>query len=247
MLTIRIWTVESDYDAKAVGCLANKLLTHLKLKNLSIRESGKRAIPKNKKVPPSETLRMAVQNYLKQDSCVIFVIDRDGPMSDYQRRQEPNSLINQIERITKDNRFTGKVFLAPAVQEVEAWLLIDCLGIFCCFANKVAQYKGISRDKVSNNQRFTQLISRHQKGNTENIVEAEMGGNGAKEYLIKFSEEILHQLNPNMPRKNIDRNQYKESMSPEVAEHVTIDQHTLRRNDSLRHLENLLAQCQQVE
>ena len=244
MPTIRIWTLESDYDPKAVGYLANKLLTHLKLKNLSIRESGKRAIPKQRGVSPSETLRMAVQNYLKQDSCVIFVIDKDGPMSTYQRRQEPNSLINQIKRITEDNRFTDRVFLAWAVQEIEAWLLIDCMGIFCYFAGKVAQYKGISRDEVSNNQRFTRLVRRHQKGNTENIVETETGGRGAKEYLIKFSEEILHQLNPNMPRKNISRNQYRENMSPEVAEHVAIDQHTLRRNDSLRQLGNMLAQFQ---
>ena len=31
MTTIRIWAVESDYDAKAVECLATKLAKHLQL------------------------------------------------------------------------------------------------------------------------------------------------------------------------------------------------------------------------
>ena len=44
MPTIRIWTLESDYDAKAVKCLANKLVAHLQLGNLSIQASGKKAI-----------------------------------------------------------------------------------------------------------------------------------------------------------------------------------------------------------
>ena len=41
MTTIRIWAVESDYDAKAVECLATKLAKHLQLGNLSIQVSGK--------------------------------------------------------------------------------------------------------------------------------------------------------------------------------------------------------------
>lgn len=244
MPNIRIWTLESDIDAKAVKCLANKLVTHLQLANLSIQTSGPNAVPKrNKKgASPNDTLRMAVQNYLKQDACVIFVIDSDGLMSSHQRRQEPNSLINQITDVVKDRRFTGKVFLARAVQELEAWLLIDCLGIFCYFASKVAQYRENCRDHVSKNQSFMRLIRRYQKGNTEYIVEPETGGRGAKEYLIEFSKKILPVLNPNKTLRNITREQYRESLSPEVAEHVLIDQHTLRRNNSLRKLGNLLNQ-----
>ncbi len=45
MPTIRIWTLESDSDAKAVKCLADKLVTHLRLGNLSIQASGKKALP----------------------------------------------------------------------------------------------------------------------------------------------------------------------------------------------------------
>ncbi len=31
MISIRIWTLESDNDAKAVGCLANKLVEFMEL------------------------------------------------------------------------------------------------------------------------------------------------------------------------------------------------------------------------
>lgn len=244
MPSIRIWTLESDIDAKAVKCLANKLVGHLELENLSIQTVGPQAVPKRNQrgASPSDILEMAVQNYLKQDDCVIFVIDNDGPRSIHQRRQESNSLINQITRIVKDRRFTDKVFLVTAVQELEAWLLIDCLGIFCYFASKVASYKGNCRDLVSSNQSFMRLVRRYQKGNTEYIVEAEIGGRGVKEYLIEFSKKILPALNPNKTPKNITREQYRENMSPEIAEHVLIDQQTLRRNNSLRKLGNLLNQ-----
>lgn len=246
MPTIRIWTLESENDAKAVKCLANKLVTHLQLANLSIQTVGPKAVPqKNRRgASPSDTLRMAVQNYLRQDDCVIFVIDSDGLMSSHQRRQEPNSLINQITRVVKDHRFNGKVFLAQAIQELEAWLLIDCLGIFCYFASKVAQYRQIRRDHVPENRSFMRLVSGYQKGNTEYIVEAESGGRGVKEYLTKFSEEILRALNPKIPDRNIDRQRYRENMSPEVAEYVLIDQQTLKRNNSLRKLGTVLSKFQ---
>ena len=246
MPNIRIWTLESDIDAKAVKCLANKLVGHLELENLSIQTVGPQAVPKRNQrgASPSDILGMAVQIYLRQDDCVIFVIDSDGPMSSHQRRQESNSLINQITRVVQDRRFTGKVFLAQAVQELEAWLLIDCLGIFCYFASKVARYGENCRDRVSENQSFMRLISSYQKGNTEYIVEPETGGRGAKEYLIEFSKKILPALNPNKTLRNITREQYRESLSPEVAEHVLIDQHTLRRNDSLRELGTILAKFQ---
>ena len=244
MPSIRIWTLESDNDAKAVKCLADKLAAYLRLENLSIQTSGKKALPRPGRGggSPHETLRKAVRNYLQQDACVIFVIDNDGPMSTHQRRQEPNSLINQIDRVVRDNGLSGKVFFAPAVQELEAWLLIDCLGISCCFATKRRQYKENCRQKVSANQAFAKLVGQFQPGDTELIVEPESGSRGAKEYLERFSEKVLRELNPTMPEKNVKNNRYRERMSPEIAEYVVINQETLRRNNSLRHLGNLLAE-----
>ena len=242
MPTVRIWTVESDYDRDAVECLANKLVTHLQLDNLSIQVVGNSALPRPNRQGSSlsDILRRATQNYLKRDVCVIFVIDQDSPMSIHQRRQEPNSLINQVERVVNDRHFDGKVFLAWAVQELEAWLLIDCLGIFCYFARQSPQYRRFDRDRIGQNPSFRRLVDRHQTGNTENIVEAEIGGKGAKEYLEDFSEQILQAINPSMPQKNISAKQYKEAISPEVAEHIDINQRTLQRNNSLRRLGRVL-------
>lgn len=236
MPNVRIWTVESDNDAKAVKCLANQLATHLQLGNLSIRVSGK------KELLERNPLRKKVQNYLREEACVIFVVDLDGPMSMHQRRQEPNSLINQVTKIVNNRRFAGRVFLAQAVQELEAWLLIDCLGIFCYFASKRAQYRENCRNTVSADRALARWIARHQRGNTENITETQIGGKGPKEYLVEFSEQILRRLNPNMPQRNLRQRRYRETMSPDIAEHVVIDRETLRRNHSLRQLGELLAQ-----
>ena len=238
MPSIRIWTLESDNDAKVVRYLANKLATHLQLGNLSIQIAGKKDVPKDKDVG----LRKATQNYLKQEDYVVFVIDSDGPMARHQRGQETNSLINQIQRIVQDSGFAGRVFFVPAIQELEAWLLIDCLGIFCYFASQRSQYRSNCRDKVSANQSFVRLLRRYQKSNTEHIIETEIGGNGPKEYLEDFSEQVLRALNPNIPQKNINRERYRERVSSDLAKYIIIDEETLRRNNSLRKLGNVLAQ-----
>ena len=57
----------------------------------------------------------------------------------------------------------------------------------------------------------------------------------------------LENIRPNLPHRNVNRRQYRENMSPEVAEQVLIDRHTLGRNHSLCKLGNLLAQFQRAE
>ena len=167
-------------------------------------------------------------------------------MSTYQRQQEPNSLVNQVSHVLRDRLFEGKVFLVRAVQELEAWLLIDCLGVFCNFARKVSQYNRNTRDRILSNQTFVRVIRKYQKGDTQKIVESVIGGNGAKEYLVRFSKNILQSINPKMPLRSINRGQFREKMSPEVAEHVHIDHITLGRNDSLRELGSLLAKINMI-
>ena len=236
MPSIRIWTLESDNDAKAVKCLANKLKAYLKLEAVSIDTTGR--------LKPPTRLKDAIQILLEDEDCVILVIDRDGPMARHERLQQPNSLINQTKQIVNDPNFAGKVFLVEAIQEFEAWLLIDCLGIFCYFATKRPQYRNNCRDKVSANPSLKRLVDRYQKGNTENIVEAEQGGRGAKEHLIEFSEKVLLALNPNMPLRNIDREKYREALSPEVAKHIVINRKTLQCNNSLKKLGDVIGQFQ---
>lgn len=236
MPSIRIWTLESDNDAKAVKCLADKLKEYLKLEAMSIDTTGR--------LKPPARLRDAIRNLLEDEDCVILIIDRDGPIAHHERLQQPNSLINQIKQIVNDPNFAGKVFLVEAVQELEAWLLIDCLGIFCYYATKRSQFRENCRSKVSANQPFKRLTDRYQNGNTENIVEAEQGGRGVKEYLTEFSERVLRELNPNLTQRNIDRGKYNERISPEVAEHIEINRETLRRNNSLKKLGDVIAQFQ---
>jgi len=246
MPKVIIWTLESDYDAQAVECLANKLITHLEIDNISITTIGKSAIPRRSRKPSTEPLKQAVRNYLRDADCicVIFVLDSDGPMASHKRQQEPNSLINQVKSVLQDAEFAGKTHKAPAVCELEAWLLIDCAGIFCYFARK--RLKKDCRTRTEKRRDLSNVIKKHQKGDTELIVEAAMGGKGVKEYLAKFSKIILLTMNPKMPSKNISREKYTESMSPAIAQYVVINDTTLRRNRSLRRLGKLIADCARV-
>ena len=236
MPSIRIWTVESDNDAKAVKCLAQKISEFMELGPISIGISGR--------LKPSIDLEKAVQNYLKQDDCVIIILDQDGPMTQHKQLQQSNSNINKIKRIVNNRRFAGKVFLIEVVREFEAWLLIDCIGIFCYHATKRTQYKENCRNKVSTSPTLNRLVNRYQKGNTETIAEPVSGGKGAKEHLIEFSEKVLRELNPNLTPRNIDREKYHETRSPEVAEHIEINRETLRRNNSLKKLGEVIARFQ---
>ncbi len=67
MPSIRIWTLESDYDAKAVKCLADKLVRHLQLDPLSVRWVGKNAFRaiNRRRGSKRNGLKSAVINYLK--------------------------------------------------------------------------------------------------------------------------------------------------------------------------------------
>lgn len=242
MRQVRVWALESDLDAEVVNCLANKLVKYFSLDGISIQSAGKSAIASasSARASSGDSLRTAVQNFLMEDACVIFVIDSDGPMSRHQRSLEPNSLFNQIQRVLKDDRLRGRVFLSMAVQEIESWVLVDCLGIFCYFANDRKTYRTECRGKVAQNKPLMRIVRRNQKGDTENIVEAEIGGKGPKEYLEEYSKEILLGLNPSIPRKNVEEKKYKEKLLPGIAKFVVIDGQTLNRNRSLRKLGTLL-------
>ena len=244
MSKVTIWTLESDYDKDAVKVLVYKLVENLTLQVTSVRAVGKQAVPKRRRSHTlADALKKAVRNYLKEDNCVIFIIDSDGPIASFARRQEANSLVNQVKTVVSDSEFTDRVHLAWAKQELEAWLLIDCIGVFCYFASQRSAFRTNCRTKATSNPSFLRLIKKYQKGDTELIVEAERGGKGVKEYLVDFSQEILVALNPQMPNKNLKQEKYHERISPEIAQHVEINSNTLRRNASLNHLGALLSEC----
>ena len=131
MLSVRIWSVESTYDAKAVKSLADKWAADSQLGNLSIQTVGISALPRHKikETSLSDILTKATHRYLQQDDCVIFIADSGSSMPTHQRPQEPNSLIHHIEHVVQDNIFDGKVFLAQDVQELKAWLPVACKSL----------------------------------------------------------------------------------------------------------------------
>ena len=130
MTAVRIWALGPFYDAKAVKSLPGKLAQHLRLENLSIRASCRRALPRlnGKGLPLSEAVRKATENYLEQEDSVIFLIASNGSMSTDARWHEPNSLVNQIERVVSDIRFEGRVSLARTERELEGLLLCKSLA-----------------------------------------------------------------------------------------------------------------------
>ena len=124
MSTVRIWAVKSDHEAKAVKSIANKLVSDWQLSNLSIQSAGRISSLVRKGKPLSDTLRKATQHYLNQDDCVIFVIERNSPMSIHPGFPESSSLFKETEKILTESHLAGKIFLAQGIQELNVWLPI---------------------------------------------------------------------------------------------------------------------------
>lgn len=129
MASIVIWTPESVFDSQAVVCIAQKIVKYYG-SNIEIVEATKEAWNQavNKNGP--DGLKHAVNIYLKSHELVIFLLDADGVQSQAQRQQEPNSLINKIKRVVAQSN--DRALLILMREELEAWLLADCMGI-CCY------------------------------------------------------------------------------------------------------------------
>ena len=225
MANIAIYT-ESSNDDKTIACLANKLAEFKQVRPIVIHKIHKGSYLNRK-------FHEVIRNWLKKVDCIIFLTDRDGPIANHQRRQNQNSLINRIESIVDNN----KVFLVEVVHELEAWLLVDCIGIFCYYATtkNARNYKDNCRNKVSADRALNGWVNRYQKGDTEKIVEAVPGARNAKEHLANFSEDILRKLNPNIPEKNVRREKYSPTISHKIAAFICINIETLDRNKSFKH------------
>ena len=108
---------------------------------------------------------------------------------------------------------------------MEAWLLIDCLGICCYFKND----KTIRQDKT-----WIKFAQKSQCGETSLIVESERGGKNAKEYLRNFSRRIISKINSNLKPRDIDKKEYTEGMADSIAEFINVNEQTINHNESLR-------------
>ncbi|HBL11163.1 MAG TPA: hypothetical protein DD379_07110 [Cyanobacteria bacterium UBA11162] len=233
MPSVLLWTPESDHDRDAVCCIAQKIVQYYKC-NLAISSGTKQGFNDVARKP--DGLKKAVNIYLKSNDLVIFLIDADSPQSQAQRGKEKNSLINRIKPVVDASE--GKALLILILQELEAWLLVDCLGI-CCYFTK--------NPEIRNNPEWIKFANKYQPGQTHFIVEAELGGNNAKEYLKDFSKEILIKKNPNLRNKpnNLKELQYSEDKSPEVAKSIEISNEIIKRNQSLKEFSQCLQKLAQ--
>lgn len=230
MPSVRIWTPESDYDRDAVVCIAKKIVGYNKW-DLTIQSASKQAFNDVARKPNG--LQTAVNNYLQGNDLVIFLIDADGNQALAKRKGEKNSLINRIKGVVDASG--GKAKLILMLQELEAWLLVDCLGICCYFTGNA---------KARNNEKWIKFARKKQIGKTNLIEEANAGGKGAKEYLVQLSKEILIEKNPDLKKKpkNLKQSQYDEKESPKVAECLEINSNIIKRNDSLEEFAECLKQ-----
>ncbi|GBO55222.1 hypothetical protein APA_3272 [Pseudanabaena sp. lw0831] len=229
MRKIRIWTPESDTDSRTVECLAHKIINFCGA-DIAILTSSKSAY--NQAASKPDGLEKAVNIYLKQDDFVVFLLDFDGIQSHAERIKQPNSHINKITEVT--NKLPDKTKLLYMCQELEAWLLIDCLGI-CCY------FKQDKNEIIRQDNEWIKFANKYQKGETDSIVEVEQGGKNAKEYLVKFSRKIIEKINPKLKPKDIDKKEYVENIANLVAEFIHINQATLKRNNSLNEFATLLS------
>ncbi len=134
MISIRIWNLESDRDAKAVKFLENEFLRFRQLGDIAIRTAGRSALRKchKKGAPITDNFKKAIQHYLKQDDYIIFVID-----TDQKHQQESNSLVNQLRHVVKDCGFSDKVFFASDIQECDGFISTQWQSIISRFRTEV--------------------------------------------------------------------------------------------------------------
>ena len=114
MISVRVWHLESDRNARVVKFLENEFFKYRQLAYLAIRTTGRSALGKRhrKGATLKESLKKAIQHYLKQDNYIIFVTDPD------QREQlDSKSLVEQIREDVKDGDFSDKIFFMPDIQE----------------------------------------------------------------------------------------------------------------------------------
>ena len=134
MLSVRVWNLQSDCDAKAVRFLENEFLRFRQLEYLAIRTAGRSTLRKchKKGTPIRDSLRKAIQHYLKQDDYIIFVVDPDP-----QRQQGSKWLVNQLKLIVKDGNFSDKVFFLLDLQESESTVPMQWQSIVSRFHTEV--------------------------------------------------------------------------------------------------------------
>ena len=224
MINVLLWTVESDYDASAVKNFTDSMIGDL-APNLRITVQGKQAY--QRVAGHDMGLERAVINELRIFNRVIFIYDRDSLTELQERKQQSRSFVSKIERLKENPEFSDRVFIHMAIEELEAWLLTDCLGIACYFLR--GTYKKDARKTITANRKLAKAVKKHQMANTELVHDP-------KEYLVSFSQDLLKIAKPDIQKRDLSTRQYSERQSPRVAEYLILSNEALQRNRSLQKL-----------
>lgn len=133
MISIRVWNVESDHDPNVIRFLEDEFLKSRQLRHLAIRSSGRSALRKCHRMgaPVNESLRKAIQHYLKQDDYIVFITDATNAKLNNQK------LLYELEHVVKDNDFAGKIYFAPDIQDSETSVNAEWQGLVSDFRAKV--------------------------------------------------------------------------------------------------------------
>ena len=134
MISVRVWNLLSDCDAKAVKFLGNEFIRFRQLGDIAIRTVGRSTLRKchRKGTAIGSSLRKAIENYFKQDDYIIVVIE-----ADQQHQQESDALINQLKQVVKDCGFSDKVFFVPDIQEDDGAISTQWQSIISHFRTEV--------------------------------------------------------------------------------------------------------------
>ena len=133
MISIRVWNVESDSDPKAIRFLEDEFLKSKQLGHLAIRTAGRSALRKchKKGAPVNESLREAIQHYLKQDDYIVFVTNDANPKLNNQK------LVDALKHVVKENNFADKIYFAQDIQDSESSVNAEWQGLVSDFRAKV--------------------------------------------------------------------------------------------------------------
>jgi len=133
MISIRIWNVESDNGTNAVEFLEDEFFKSRQLGHMAIRTVGRSALRKchKKGAPLDDSLKKAIQLYLKQDDYIVFVTDSEKPKSINQK------LVNHIKHVVEDNDFTDKIYFAHDIPDGESTVHTTWHGLVSDFRAEV--------------------------------------------------------------------------------------------------------------
>lgn len=134
MISVRVWHLESDRNARVVKFLENEFFRYRQLAYLAIRTTGRSALGRchRKGATLKENVEKAIQHYLKQDDYIIFVTDPDQ-----RERLDSKSLVKQIREVVKDFGFSDKVFFMPDIQECDGSISTQWQRIVSRFRTEV--------------------------------------------------------------------------------------------------------------